>query len=162
MAAPGIIIAVDGLDELRRDLRRVDKVFFDRAFKTAGREVAEPIAARVRSVLPRRSGRLAGTVRVATIRTGAALRVGSKRVPYVGPVEFGGYPRPARNLRWRGGLWRTRAGVVAWVGGGRPFIATGRYIFPTAAAMTDQTAAHYETALQHQINAYPWTHTKGT
>jgi hypothetical protein len=128
------LVEIEGLRELRLDLIRLDKEYFVRAMVEAGNSVAEPVAARIRAALPRRSGSLAGTVRAGKVRTGAITRTGTAGVPYAGPVEFGGWPRS------------------------RPFLASGRYIFPTAQGASALAAAAYEQRITQAINSYPWSH----
>lgn len=131
MAKPAV--EVIGLKELKRDLNRLDKEYFPKAFVEAGVKVAEPLASRVRSALPHVTGNLAATVRVARVRTGARIRVGTASVPYIGPVEFGGYPA------------------------GRPYLAGGRYVFPTAQGQAATAAKEYTEAIQAAIDHYPWS-----
>ena len=125
-------VEVLGLKELRRDLICLDQDYFPPKFVEAGQKVADPVASRIRSALPQISGDLAGSVRVAKVRTGATIRVGSASVPYAGPTEFGGYP------------------------GARPFVRGGRYIFPTAQGQAAKAAEEYGRAVQEAIDSYPW------
>jgi hypothetical protein len=127
------LVQVIGADAARRDLIRFAGQPAIDAFVAAGVAVAEPVAARARAKLPKGpTKRLSGSVRVARIRTGAALRFGGGSIPYAGPVEFGGWPR------------------------GRPFIAGGRYVFPTALGMAPAAADQYSQRLDYAINRYPW------
>lgn len=131
MAKP--LVDVIGLKGIRRDMVRFGDESVPKAMIEAGVLVVEPIAARVRGRLPHRSGALAGTVRVSKVRTGASMRVGTAKVPYTGPVEFGAWPR------------------------GRPFIKGGRYIFPTAAGMSREASERYSRLIEEQINHFPWS-----
>lgn len=132
-----------------------------KAMIEAGQTVMAPIAARIaarlRSEPARASGAMASTVRVSKIRTGASMRVGDARRPYVGPLEFGGYPRPGRGVSWAGGGWSRSGGAAYTGGGGRPFRAGGRYIFPTAGDMAPEAARQYSELIQQQINSFPWS-----
>jgi hypothetical protein len=128
------LVQIEGLRELRLDLIRLDKEYFVKAMVEAGSAVAEPAAGAIRGALPSRSGTLRGTVRPGKVRTGAIVRTGLARAPYVGPVEFGGWPR------------------------GRTFLPGGRYIFPTARGFTDRAASTYEREIESAINRYPWSH----
>lgn len=127
------LVDVIGLKGVRRDMVRFGDESVPKAMIEAGMTVMEPIAAKVRGRLPHRSGAMAGTVRVAKVRTGASMRVGDARRPYVGPLEFGAWPRS------------------------RPFFKGGRYIFPTAAGMAPEAAARYSELIQAQINSFPWS-----
>ena len=58
-------------------------------------------------------GQLGGDIRVSATRTGAAVRMGRASIPYAGWVEFGGRRKSPHNST-------------------RPFVKTGRYLFPAA------------------------------
>jgi hypothetical protein len=126
------VVEVLGLKELRRDLVRLDKESAPKAFVEAGQSVANPLASQIRGALPKDTGDLTSTVRVAKVRTGASLRVGTARTPYVGPTEFGAYP------------------------GAREFVPGGRYIYPAARAMAQQGAEAYAKAMQKAIDDNGW------
>lgn len=130
------LVQIEGLAELRRDLARIDKDTMAKAMVEAGLKVSEPAARAIAAALPHRSGRLSGSVRPSKIRTGAAVRTGTRAVPYAGPVEFGGYP------------------------GRRPFLPAGRYIFPTASGYAAKAVDAYAEAITRAINSFPWEHTK--
>lgn len=127
---------VIGLDDLRRQLLKLDKDAFTPAFIDAGVKAANPIASAVRSAIPFVSGDMASTVRVAKIKTGASIRVGSTRYEYIGPLEFGGYP------------------------GDRPFIRAGRYVYPTATPMVAKAVDDYAAEVQKALDQYPWVQAK--
>jgi hypothetical protein len=140
MAQTAPSVDIIGLRALARDVKRMpDSAALLTAFREAGRMAADPVATAIRSALPRsdteHAGRLAGDVRTNATRTGAAIRVGRKTVPYAGPVEFGAWPR------------------------GRPFVATGRYIYPTAqgANLSMQALRTYSDAMQAVLDRYDWT-----
>jgi hypothetical protein len=120
---------------LRRDVKRLtgDVGPLSNALKEAGRQAVQPVAAAVRSSVPRGSGDLSGTVRVTGSRTGAAVRMGRASVPYAGPVDFGGWPV------------------------GRDYVSGGRYLFPAAVSLAGTAATSYADATQHALDAFPWT-----
>ena len=87
-------IRVQGLDEIRRGLRRLNSELpkeLTRIHKKAANVVAD--AARARA--PRRSGRLAGSIKPQAGQRYARVAAGRKAVPYAGPIHFG-WPR--RNI----------------------------------------------------------------
>jgi hypothetical protein len=129
------LVQIEGLDELRRDLGRIDRDMMGKVMVDAGLAISTPAARAIAAAVPHRSGRLAGSVRPSKIRTGAAVRTGKRAVPYAGPVEFGGYP------------------------GRRPYVPTGRYIFPTAASFTSGAAERYATEINRGLNQFNWTFT---
>jgi hypothetical protein len=124
-----VVVEVVGLKALQKDLKKLSTAerspLLD-GMMAAGRAAAEPVAAAVRSQLPRVTGTLAGDVRVVSSmqKTGAAVRYGRKPVPYAGAVDFGGWP------------------------GDRPYLARGRYMFPAAQNVGDRAARAYETELE--------------
>lgn len=128
----GAAVNVEGLRELRRDLTRLNGDAVPKAMILAGVKVSDSVANMIRVALPVRSGKLRGSVRTAKIRSGAAVRVGMKSIPYAGPVEFGGYPH------------------------GRRFIRQGRYIFPTARAAAPKVLPVYMREIQAAIDRNGW------
>jgi hypothetical protein len=125
-------VQVLGLRELRRDLMRLDRENVPKAMVEAGYKAVEPIANAIAAAITRRSGSLAGSTRIAKIRTGGNVRVGNARIPYVGPYEFGGYP------------------------GARPFVRDGRTIFPIAHRMAPAATELYSQLIQDAINRNGW------
>jgi hypothetical protein len=129
MAQP--VVGIVGAKALRKDLSRLaDDVTSPlyKAMKQAGRDAAEPVAAAVRAALPHVTGTLAGDVRTSGTKTGAAVRMGRASVPYAGWVEFGGTRKKPHYSE-------------------RPFIKTGRYMFPAARPLAEQAARSYSDAL---------------
>jgi hypothetical protein len=133
-------VAVVGLRALNRDLGRIvaDRGPLNKAMAAAGRAAAEPVAAMARSALPHASGRLAGDVRVTASRSGAAVRMGRKTLPYAGWVEFGGTRRKPHDSA-------------------RLFVRAGRYLFPAAAQLAPVAARLYSDATTAAFANYRWT-----
>lgn len=119
-------IRIDGLNELRRDLRKVEAGLPKEVAAVFGR-AAEKVAGKVRAALPRRSGRAAGSVKAARAQKGAIVRAGGAKVPYYGPLDFGGYPK------------------------GRPFVPEGRYLYPVAEDEGPRAAGQIEDELKALI-----------
>lgn len=134
-------VAVDGLKQLTRDIKRladVDTKVVGKALREAGRRSAEPVAAAARSALPRVSGRLAGSVRTRQAQSGYGVAFGNKAKPYAGWVEFGG----SRN--------RPHASR-------RDYVRNGRYVFPAAYAEASHSVGLYAEALDDVIARFVWT-----
>jgi hypothetical protein len=91
MAGPAL--EVDGARQLRASLKRAGLSVQD--LKDAHRQVAELVAAKAVPDAPRRTGRLASTVRPAGTQSAAIVRAGSARVPYAGPIHWG---HPSRGI----------------------------------------------------------------
>jgi hypothetical protein len=87
MPAGGPHIEVTGRAELVRTMKAAGADLKD--LNAANKEAAAVVAPESRARTPRRSGRLAGTVRPAGTRAAAIVRIGSRTVPYAGPIIFG-------------------------------------------------------------------------
>jgi len=127
--ADNLDVEVKGLDELARGSRRL----FDRIGEQAGTEfktVADQVAVLVRGRVPRVSGRLASSVTAEDITDGANVGMGGS-VPYAGWIEFGG----------------TR---------GRPYVSTGRYLYPTAQDAGPLLQRAGEQAARTEIKGMTW------
>jgi hypothetical protein len=133
-------VAIVGARALRRDVNRLctdERSAVFSAMKKAGYAAVSPLVPIVRGALPtsgradtqyHKSGALTGSARVSAYKSGAALRVGSKAIPYAPWVEFGGTrKRPHTSTR--------------------PYIPDGRYIFPAARGDAARAAAAYSDAL---------------
>ena len=96
------VIAIDGYKQLRRDVKAAGTHAVD-MLKAANREAAGIVADEARPKIPFRSGELVGTLRWSGTQRGGFVRMGSKAVPYAGPVHFGWPGRPNRQKGWRGG-----------------------------------------------------------
>jgi hypothetical protein len=133
-------VAVIGMRALARDLSKLtsDRGALNKALGAAAKSAVEPVAAATRSTLPQVSGRLAGTVRVSAIRTGASVRMGSTSARYAGWVEFGGTRRAPRVST-------------------RPYLSQGRYMFPIAHDLAGQSAQVYSQATEAAIANFAWT-----
>ena len=153
MASDTPVVAIQGLKALERDINRLTKDVRSplyAAMKRAGYRAVQPIVPATRSRLPQsdrpksashRPGRLAGSVRPSSYRSGAGVRMGSKAVPYAGWVEFGGT---------RHDPWESE----------REFVASGRYLFPAARELGPRAASEYSTALNDIFaSSGVWTNT---
>jgi hypothetical protein len=135
------VVAVVGLRALNRDLKQLGDAQRGPMLaylKAAGVAAATPVADAARSAVPTVTGDLAGTIRVLSSRTGAKVAMGRKRYPYAGWVEFGGT--------------RHRPHVSH-----RPYVATGRYLFPAARGLAATSAAVYSDAIQRAFDHFDWT-----
>lgn len=136
MAAKTISTEVVGIKALTEDLLKLANDHSSQLLpylQQAAQRALTPTADTLRSTLPHRSGRLAGSVRVAKTRTGARISEGSDDVIYAGPVDFGGYPPP------------------------RPYLANGRYLFPVVQSTTAQAERIYNQAVSQALGRIHWT-----
>lgn len=102
-------IGIKGLAEFNRNLRRLD-ADLPKALRVAMNQAAEVVVNAARPQVPRRSGRAAASLRVASTRTAARVKGGGARVPWYPWLDFGG--RVGRNRSVK-----------------RPFYKEGRYIY---------------------------------
>lgn len=117
-------IAVEGLAEFNRALRRLDKDA-PKALRTVNNSAADLLISRTRPEIPRRTGAAAGSLKARSTRTSVRIAVGGRQAPYYPWLDFGG--RTGR-----------RRSVV------RPFYREGRYLYPTLARIRPEI----ETALK--------------
>ncbi len=126
MARRGVVggdaIRIDGLRELSKSLRLVEDGL-QKEITGVFKRAAEKVADEARRRVPVRSGRLRDSIRPYATQRAAGVRMGKARVPYAGPVEFGGYPKA------------------------RPFVAEGRYIYPAFTSMIPQVRRQVEDEL---------------
>ena len=88
-------VVVHGARELARTLKEFGDGLDD--LKDANQAVSAMVAREAASRAPRRTGRLAGSVRGSRQQAKAVVMVGSAKVPYAGPIHWGwpkrGIPR---------------------------------------------------------------------
>lgn len=82
-------IQVDGLDELRRELRRLKDRELNEAMKAVHKELADEVTKRALPKVPVRTGTLKSTVRSTGTVRDAIGRVGKASVPYAAPIHWG-------------------------------------------------------------------------
>jgi hypothetical protein len=88
-----VTVRVDGLRRLNRDLRKFAGDASD--LKAANAAASATVATAASARAPRRSGRLAASVRGTKRVGGARVLAGGAVVPYAGPVHYGW---PARDI----------------------------------------------------------------
>lgn len=88
MAKP--VVEVRGIGELNRALRRFSGDLPD-ALKAGFLGTIRASVPSLAAPIPRRTGRLAGTVRAGATKKTALVRIGQS-VPYAGSAIFGGWP----------------------------------------------------------------------
>ena len=81
-------IEIKGLRQAQRMMGRIDADFKKR-FKEIHKGAADIVADEARRQAPVRSGRLRKDIRTSGTAKGGVVRVGRKKIPYVGRVLFG-------------------------------------------------------------------------
>lgn len=130
MAPP--VVQVEGARELRKALKAVEGGLDD--LKDTHTRIAAVVVPPARSGAPRRTGRLAGSIRGSGTKTTATIRAGGARLPYGGPIHWGW---PARHIK--GQPFLTDAGKATeptW---------TGIYLHDTQALVDRSVAANAKT-----------------
>lgn len=89
----GVTVRVEGLNRFTRTLRRAGDDLTD--LKDAHAAVGRVVAAAAQARAPRRTGRLASTIRPSRQARRARVSAGRASVPYAGPIHWGW---PARNI----------------------------------------------------------------
>lgn len=84
---PAPLVTVDGLPQLRRQLRQLVGDASD--LKEANAAAASIVANAAASRAPRRTGRLAASVRGNRAVSRATVSAGGAAVPYAGPIHWG-------------------------------------------------------------------------
>lgn len=104
-------VQVKGLKELNRALKAVDKEA-PKGIRVALNGCSELLIRETKPLIPRRTGRAAGSLKASSTRGEVRIKVGGPRAAYYPWLDFGG-----------------RVGVKKSVI--RPFIQEGRYLYPT-------------------------------
>ena len=105
MATLGVGLQVDGLKDVQKALRDVDKAL-PRELRKANLAAAEIVAVEARRLAPRQSTKLLKSIKAQAGQREASVKVGSPvRTPYAGPAVWGWGSK--RNPRPQGG-WQPR------------------------------------------------------
>ena len=103
-------IKIDGLRDLQAALKAADGES-QKQIRVVLNEAAEIVVAGARPLIPRRSGKLAASLKAASGQRDANVKLGGAKLGYAGWIEFGG--RVGRNQSVR-----------------RPFVPAGRSVYP--------------------------------
>lgn len=98
MAGPAV--RVEGAANLKRTLRAAGLDLQD--FRKVNQDVENRLVPMMQARAPRRSGRLATSVRGSGTKTAAISRAGSARLPYARPIHWGW---PARHIAANRFMW---------------------------------------------------------
>jgi hypothetical protein len=105
------------------------------SLKRTAEDSAKRLGDTIRRAQPTDSGQLARSVNVTPKRDQIEVTLGGPGLPYAGWIEFGGSRATART-----GAGLSRAGLrmarsAGLLSGGRPFVKTGRTIYPAIKAL---------------------------
>lgn len=107
----GFAVEVEGLRDMSRALKRLDQDA-PKALRLALNESAQLLIDEVKPQIPRRTGKAAASLKVASSRTAVRIRVGGSRAPYYPWLDFGGRVGKGKSVT-------------------RRFYKEGRYLYPT-------------------------------
>lgn len=113
-------IRIEGLREFQAALKGIDGEA-QKELRVVLNNVTEVVASAATRRVPRRTGRAAASLRAQSSQREAKVVGGSGKVPYYGFLDFGG--RVGRNKSVS-----------------RPFVRSGRYLWPAVAANRDTLA----------------------
>lgn len=120
-------IRVEGLREFQAALKRTDGES-QKLLRVELNKIADVVVSGASRRVPRRTGRAAASYRAQSGQREAKIIGGSRKVPYVGWLEFGGRIGKDKSVR-------------------RPFVRSGRYLWPTVAANRDSLEKALQAAL---------------
>ncbi len=88
-------VEVRGAREFRRALKTLPKAY-RKELATIHKKAVKPVVDTAKTLAPRQSGALVGSIRALGSQTSGRAAVGKKSVPYAGVIHYGW---PARNIR---------------------------------------------------------------
>lgn len=80
---------VTGLRETIRSLEKMGVQVQD--LKAAFRKIGNNVVSDAKTLVPTKTGKLAGTIKASNTKNKSVVRAGSARVPYAGVQHYGGY-----------------------------------------------------------------------
>ncbi|OXN01118.1 HK97 gp10 family phage protein [Bifidobacterium vansinderenii] len=87
-------LQLKGAKELARGLKKAGADLKD--LRKVNKDAAQIVVPEAKNLAPHQSGRLAASVRAGATQKAGVVRVGSKRVPYAGVINYGW---PGHNIR---------------------------------------------------------------
>lgn len=103
-------VEIQGLREFSRRVRSADKEL-SKEMRRGMKSIAETVARSAKESVPKRSGKLANSIRPTSTPKVGKVSMGGARVPYAGFIEFGGSVGRNNSVK-------------------RPFVKNGRYLRP--------------------------------
>ena len=128
---PDIGIRVDGLDDLRKQLRAADKGLA-KDLGQAGKAAADIVAKEARTRVPVLTGRARDSVRAAVHRGGGAVKGGGAKAPHFGFLDYGNKPHSGAGV----GRGDSQTAI--------PYRKGGRIVYPSLAAKRAEVIEEYE------------------
>lgn len=131
----GAAIRVEGLDELRRELRKLDDAGLTNALRQANYDVAEHVIARAKAAASTKLQRKAADSMTASRQAARAqINAGGSKAPFFGGAEFGA-GQGQRRVGPSGRQFLGHNQFEAWRGNG---MDAGYFLYPTIRDETDE------------------------
>lgn len=111
MARSDVRVVTHGIPELQKALKALGNGA-EKELKSEFKDIAEEVAEAVRPKVPKRSGRAASSVKGRGTSRGGSIAFGGSKAEYYPWLDFGGRVGRNRSIE-------------------RPFVAEGRYVYPT-------------------------------
>lgn len=105
------IVAVDGIDELRRSLRELSPAAA-RGLRVGLNEVSDYLIGKITPKIPARSGKARRSLKKRSTQAAVRIAVGGRAAPYYPWLDWGGKVGPRKSVS-------------------RPYQGDGRYVYPT-------------------------------
>lgn len=149
-------IKVQGLDELRRELRKLDDAGLTNELKQtnfdAAKAVIAPAQARARG-LGRMQARAAATLTPSKAAAGARVNFGGAKAPFAGGAEFGAGQNVPRRPPGRTGTVLGWNQFEPWRGNDA---GAGYFLYPTIRELTPELVEMYGDAIERiTARAFP-------
>jgi len=148
MSAP--TLTVKGGPEVASKLVKFTERNLPDSLKRTSDESAKKLAGIIREAQPVDSGQLARSVKVTPRADRIEVQLGGTGLPYTGWIEFGGARATARTGAGlsRRGLRQARSeGLLS---GGRPYVKTGRTIYPALKALRAEHERRTQAEVQRE------------
>lgn len=131
-------VKVTGLREFSAGLKTVDGELAKELRKGLN-EVAQFVVDDVRRQVPTRTGKARSSVRAASTQRAAVIKLGGRKAPYYGWLEFGGRVGRGKSLK-------------------RRFIAEGRWLYPTIRRKRETLLETLDDVLVRLFDKAGWKH----
>lgn len=143
-------VRVEGLREFLASMQRLEVEAPRAVLRTSLNSAAALVVADAKRRAPVRKGKLRDSIRASSTATYARVSEGSARVPYAGFIDYGGTVGRARKTVAHE---RARAAGTARHLATRPFIRTGRILYPAFRAQRDGVIAAMNQSLRDAVHS---------
>lgn len=137
-------IRIEGLREFLHSMQALEVEAPRAVIRKSLNAAADLVVRDARTRAPSRSGALRASIHATSTANYARVSEGSSKVPYAGFIDYGG---TVGRLRKQAGRRNTARNAV------RPFIRTGRILYPAFRAQRDGVIVAMNTTLKQAVTA---------